>query len=120
MKTKFYISITMLIFITIFGCNTIKDEILGLDPNPPDTLGFVSVTAVGVTLKYKVDDTFLHCILSANTTGWVSVGFNPSNMMLDANFIVGYVSGSAGFMRDDWGISNTTHSSDVSLGVTEL
>ncbi len=119
MKTTLYILITMLIFIIIFGCNTIKDEILGLDPTPPDTLGFVSVSAAGVTLKYKVDDTFLHCILSANTNGWVSVGFNPSSMMLDANFIVGYVSGSAGYMRDDWGISNTTHSSDLSLGGTD-
>jgi len=119
MKTKLFISITMLIFITFFGCNTIKDEILELDPNPPDTLGFVSVTAAGVTLKYKVENTELHCIISANTTGWVSVGFNPSNMMLDANLIIGYVSGSAGFIRDDWGISNTSHNSDVSLGGTD-
>ena len=119
MKTKLMLSTLLLTFIMFFGCNTIKDEVLGLDPNPPDTLGFVSVTAAGVTLKYKVDDTYLHCILSANTSGWVSVGFNPSNMMLDADLIIGYVSGSAGFIRDDWGITNTSHSSDLSLGGTD-
>ena len=116
MKTKLYIIFALLFLIIFFGCNTVDDEILGLDPNPPDTLGFVSVTAAGVTLKYKVDNTDLHCILSANTSGWISVGFNPSSMMMDANFIIGYVSGGTGSMRDDWGVSNTTHSSDISLG----
>ena len=116
MKTKLYIIFALLFLIIIFGCNTVDDEILGLDPNPPDTLGFVSVTVAGVTLKYKVDNTDLHCILSANTSGWISVGFNPSSMMMDANFIIGYVSGGTGSMRDDWGVSNITHSSDISLG----
>jgi len=119
MKTKLLLSILLFTIIILFGCNTIKDEVLGLDPTPPDTLGFASVTAAGVTLEYKVDDTFLHCILSANTSGWISVGFNPSNMMLDANFLIGYVSDSAGYMRDDWGISNTSHSSDQGLGGTD-
>ncbi|MDA3812630.1 MAG: DOMON domain-containing protein [Candidatus Cloacimonetes bacterium] len=119
MKTRLFISLAMLALIFFFGCNTINDEILGLDPTPPDTLGFVSVTAAGVTFKYKVDSADLHCILSANTSGWISVGFNPSSMMLDADLIIGYVSNGTGFMRDDWGISNTTHSSDISLGGTD-
>jgi len=116
MRTGIILSFLIVVLLIFFGCNTITDEILTPDPTLPDTLGFSSVIAAGVTLEYKVDDIFLHCILSANTSGWISVGFNPSNMMLDANLIIGYVSDSTGYLRDDWGITNTSHSSDVSLG----
>jgi DOMON domain len=119
MKVKIFILSFLFILIIFSGCETVKDEILGPEPTPPDTLGFVSVTSAGVTLKFKVVETDLHCILSTETSGWISVGFNPSSMMKDANFIIGYVSGGTGFMRDDWGISSTTHSSDVGLGGTE-
>jgi len=79
-------------------------------------LGFVSVTAAGITLEYKVDGSDIHCILNANTSGWIAVGFDPSSMMKDANLIIGYVAGGTGFIRDDWGVSNTGHTSDLNLG----
>lgn len=52
--------------------------------------------------------------MTAPTTGWVSVGFNPSVMMRNAHFVIGYVKDGRGFARDDWGTSNTGHSADVS------
>jgi hypothetical protein len=119
MKTKFLVYPALLVIIIFSGCDTVKDEIVGPGTTPPDTLGFVSVTSAGVTLKYKVDNTDLHCILSANTSGWIAVGFDPASMMQDANFIIGYVSSGSGFIRDDWGVSNTAHSSDISLGGTD-
>ncbi|MCF7918499.1 MAG: hypothetical protein K9N06_01115, partial [Candidatus Cloacimonetes bacterium] len=117
MKTSLNIFSLLMAVLLFFGCNTVRDEIMGHDDIiPPDSMGYVSVTGAGVTLKYKVEDTDLHCILSANTSGWISVGFNPTSMMRDADFIIGYVSSGIGYMRDDWGISNTTHVSDISLG----
>ncbi len=79
-----------------------------------------SVTSAGVTLEYRVlaDAATLEAKLTGQTTGWVAVGFNPTSVMQNANFIIGYVSGTNAQIRDDWGTSNTTHASDTSLGGT--
>jgi len=79
-----------------------------------------SVTAAGVTLEYRVlaDAATLEAKLTGQTTGWVAVGFNPTSVMQNANFIIGYVSGTNAQIRDDWGTSNTSHASDTSLGGT--
>lgn len=100
----------------IFGCNTISDEVMGPDTTPPDSLGYQSVSASGITLEFKIEGEYLHCKLSASTSGWVAVGFNPTQQMKDANFIIGYVDAGNGAIRDDFGVSNTVHESDLSLG----
>jgi hypothetical protein len=115
---SFFVLITL--FIVLIGCgNSVYDETLATDDDNTDPEGFYTATANGITLKYKVDGTELHCVLSANTSGWVSVGFNPSNMMKDANFIIGYVENETAFIRDDWGVDVTSHQSDISLGGSE-
>lgn len=54
--------------------------------------------------------------VTAPTQGWVAIGFNPSRMMKDAQLILGYVSEGRLVMRDDYGIGNTSHASDDSVG----
>lgn len=80
-----------------------------------------SVNAAGVNFEYRVteDGLNLEGIMSAQTTGWVSVGFNPTFMMRDANIIIGYDDAGIGFIRDDWGTGNTSHVADISLGGTD-
>lgn len=77
-----------------------------------------SSSAGGVTFEYRVsqDNQSLEGKVSAATTGWVAVGFDPSSVMRNANIIIGYVSGGNPMIRDDWGTSNTSHASDISLG----
>ena len=77
-----------------------------------------TASAGGVTFQYRVtqDSQNLEGKMTASTTGWVAVGFNPTSVMRNANFIIGYLSAGTGNIRDDWGTSNTTHVSDVSLG----
>ncbi len=60
----------------------------------------------------------LEVILSAQTTGWIAVGFGASSAMANANIIIGYVSNGTLNIRDDFGVSQTSHSSDLSLGGT--
>lgn len=81
---------------------------------------FQTVTAAGVTLNYRVIDNGLNldCQLIAATTGWVAVGFAPTNQMQNANFIIGYHSSGNTFIRDDYGVASTSHASDTSLGGT--
>lgn len=57
--------------------------------------------------------------LTAPTTGWVSVGFDPTSMMEDANLLIGYVEGGTAHIRDDYGTGQFSHASDVSLGGTD-
>jgi DOMON domain len=114
-RYKIFMIPVLLFMLFYMGCNSINDEIMGPDEVIIDSLGFTEVSAAGVTFKYKVVETELHCILSANTSGWLSVGINPSSQMNNADFIIGYVNNGTGFMRDDWGVSNTAHVSDTSL-----
>jgi len=76
-----------------------------------------SVTVQQITLKWKTDTLgMLHIIVSAPTTGWVSVGFDPTAGMQDANIIIGYVTSGGAFARDDYGTTPTAHASDMSGG----
>jgi hypothetical protein len=81
-----------------------------------DDEGFKQTTASGITLKWKVENSALIVKVSASTTGWVAVGFDPTSRMQDANIIIGYVSGGDAFIRDDYGSALTAHQSDVSGG----
>ncbi len=58
--------------------------------------------------------------MAAPTTGWVSIGFNPSRMMSEAAYVLAYVDSSGEVqIREDYGTGNTTHASDISLGGTQ-
>ena len=58
----------------------------------------------------------LNAILSAQTTGWISVGFDPTVKMQDANFIIGYVKDRKIYVRDDYGTAPGGHQSDIKIG----
>lgn len=74
------------------------------------------VEAKGVSFAWKVDGDTLHAKMSAKTEGWVAVGFNPSNKMKDANFILGYVKDGEATVVDHFGDKSTGHSADEKMG----
>ena len=74
--------------------------------------------AKGVTFAWKVDGDILHGKVSAKTKGWVAVGFNPSDKMKDANYIIGYVKDGTPEVADHFGDKSTSHSPDEDLGGT--
>lgn len=63
------------------------------------------------------EDTF-EVEVSAKTTGWISIGFDPSYKMKGANIIIGYIKDGEIVMRDDYGTGPFQHASDESLGGT--
>lgn len=114
-----YLFLLILCSLLLVSCDTVWDEPFVPDSDAPDAEGFYTAGGGNYTLKYKREGgTNLHCKLTANGTGWISVGFNPTAQMKDANFIIGYVSGGTGYIRDDFGTDNTAHVSDTSLGGT--
>jgi hypothetical protein len=74
------------------------------------------VTAKDMTFAWKVDGDTLHAKMSAKTKGWVGVGFNPSNKMKDANFILGYVKDGKAEVVDHFGTKATGHDADSKNG----
>ncbi len=99
------------------GCNTVEDEPTGPDENlNPE--GYKEVTSNNITLQWKAEGELLRVKVSAPTTGWVGIGFDPSpgQKMLNANFIIGYVSNGTVNIRDDWGSGLTSHGPDVDSG----
>lgn len=54
--------------------------------------------------------------MSAPTTGWMSLGFNPTSRMKGADYILAYVENGQVVISDEYGTGSTSHKSDVSLG----
>ncbi len=73
----------------------------------------------GFTLRWAtVSTTELSVELSAPTTGWIAVGFDPTQAMQNANILIGYVASGVPEIRDDFGIALTSHAADTTLGGT--
>lgn len=71
------------------------------------------------TFAWKVDGENLAVKMSAKTEGWVGIGFNPSEKMMGANFVVGYVKKGKAKLIDDFGTKKNAHKSDKKLGGSE-
>jgi hypothetical protein len=82
--------------------------------------GYWEITKADITLQWKVAETELEIILSAPTDGWVAVGFDPSNRMRGANFILGKVEDGRLVVRDDFGSGPTVHVRDSRQDVTSI
>lgn len=76
----------------------------------------VSVEANRIQLSILVKGSNLEITVRAPATGWVAVGFNPSNKMKDADFLIGYVKDGKAFARDDFGTGTGSHAEDAKIG----
>ncbi len=72
-----------------------------------------------MSFAWKVNGDRLEVKLSAETTGWVAVGFNPKDGMKGANYILGYVKDGKVTLTDDFGDTPVGHKVDDKLGGTE-
>ncbi len=81
--------------------------------------GFKEVEVKGIIFQWKISEKNIDIVLSAPTEGWVAVGFNPSKMMKDADFLIGYIKNGEVFLRDDFGSGNTQHRADTDFGGTD-
>ncbi len=76
------------------------------------------VKAKNMSFSWKIDGDKLAVKMSAKTKGWVGIGFNPSDKMKDADFILGYVKKGKAKIIDEFGVGDAKHSSDKKLGGT--
>ena len=74
------------------------------------------ITVQKMVVSWKIDGANIDIKVSAPTKGWVGIGFNPSDEMKDAKFILGYVKDGKTVLTDDFGVADTNHQPVESLG----
>jgi len=72
-----------------------------------------------ISFAWKVAGETLAVKLTAETEGWVGIGFNPESEMKGANFILGYVKNGEVKLADDYGTGAYVHKPDTKLGGTD-
>lgn len=82
-----------------------------------DYSNFLSLNNGNYLLFWDIDQDELHMAMLGKTTGWVAIGFNPGDMMMNADIVM------AGFTDDSpyWSDSYSTgpfgpHPADTTLG----
>jgi hypothetical protein len=80
------------------------------------------IEVAGVEFHWMNDGENLYAALAAQTSGWVSVGFDPENQMQGANFVFGYVQDGTPVVQDMFGTKprgRESHPPDEQLGGTD-
>ena len=118
MKKMLFAGVFFTIFvITAMGGGGKEEGERGAVLSPPlEGYSRVSGEDISFDFQWKIEGENLSVQISAPTTGWVSIGFDPSKMMADANILIGYVSNGEVFLRDDFGDGQVKHSPDSKLG----
>jgi DOMON domain-containing protein len=68
-----------------------------------------------MTFAWKIQQQKLYVRLTAPTTGWVAIGFNPTYRMQDANFVMGYVKKGKVKVTDAFGVRPKEHINDTAM-----
>ena len=74
------------------------------------------ITLQRMKFSWKIDGAEIHIKLTAPTTGWVGIGFNPSKEMKDAKFIIGYIKEGKTIISDEFGTGEIKHEAVEKLG----
>ncbi|MBL7006257.1 MAG: hypothetical protein ISR78_04160 [Spirochaetia bacterium] len=120
----------ILVYVAIFAMSISLLSASGNKENPPEVSlngenavadAITSASFDNISLEWKVSETGdeIEFILQAKTTGWIAVGFDPSQIMKDAQFVIGYVNSGDAVIRDDFGNSSFSHAPDTGLGGTD-
>lgn len=113
---RYLMLIMVSLSITVFlACG---DETTGPEAGPDDWQWY---EVDDFRFDWLVEDSLssLRIKITAPTTGWIAVGFDPISFMEEANLLIGYVSGGTVHIRDDYGITIHTHDADTNLGGTD-
>ncbi len=66
-----------------------------------------------MSFEWRLNNKMIHIRLKAETKGWVAVGFNSTNSMKGANFVIGYVKRGKVRIQDSYGIRMNEHIRDI-------
>ena len=75
-----------------------------------------TLEAKEMTVSWSIDKDQIHVRLTAKTTGWVAIGFDPESTMRGADIIIGAVKNGKVEIQDHYGVRSRSHSQDENLG----
>lgn len=81
--------------------------------------GYKVITADELEFRWMLEDEKLKVEVTAPTTRWVAVGFDPSRAMKDADFTFGFVKDGELSISDHFGNGAFSHKADTELGGTD-
>ena len=117
---KYRMSVFILVlFLSLSSCTTEQEESASLQTGTAisgDQGYTYKIQVEKMAFNWAVKDNQLHVKLSAETEGWIGIGFNPTEQMRDANFIIGFVQNGAVTVTDHHGVENKVHKEDTDLG----
>jgi hypothetical protein len=101
--------------------NWVADGVVGINEYArsmtlfgPTTSGY---SGGNLEIYWKNDAEFLYMALKGNTSGWLSVGFEPEEWMKNADMIIGLVENGKAIVLDEFSTGNYgPHVSDTQLG----
>jgi len=71
-------------------------------------------------IRWRTDEEFIYIGIRAKTNGWVSVGFEPSSRMANADMVVGFVQDGTASVSDQFSSGDFgPHPPDTDLGGTD-
>lgn len=68
----------------------------------------------GMDISWEFIGNDIEFIITADTLGWVAIGFEPSKVMKDADIIIGYVEDGMLYIEDHYGNGFISHKIDTS------
>jgi hypothetical protein len=72
--------------------------------------------ATGMEVFWLNDTQYIYIGIIASSSGWTAIGFNPEAAMKGANILFMSIDGQDVSIRDDFGTSTFSHSSDEEIG----
>jgi len=71
-------------------------------------------------IRWRADEKYIYIGIKAKTSGWVSIGFDPTVRMKDADMLFGCVQNGITFISDEFSTGDYgPHSPDIELGGTD-
>ena len=122
-KSALSILMSLLLVLMAASCSESGQETLGETARQLLTEEELGGYAHGLAVRdmrflWRVRQQSIDITLTAKTTGWVGIGFNPemSQDMKGANFIIGYVQDGKVEASDHYGIMEGKHKDDEKIG----
>ena len=113
-EMRLNVCVTPLLLLIMFAAPGCGSEAAGEVADDIETGNAITVQNFNMT--WNLNNGAVEITMSAPTTGWIAVGFEPSSAMKDANIIIGYIADEEVFISDDWGDGFISHRADTDLG----
>jgi hypothetical protein len=119
MKKLFFLLFTVCLAAALLSCSREKasETVLASGTAGPGDQGYTyKITDEKIQYNWRIDGAKLMIKLKAETMGWIGAGFNPTEGMKDATFIIGYVKNGAVTITEQHGTDLKQHLKDTDLG----